>query len=94
MTDLPIPGLPEADLPLSGSEVLPISQGGVAKKVSVSNLPQPSGQLDSNELDAVQNANAPTGANPFATVADINNDANAASVINITYAALTAAVTA
>jgi hypothetical protein len=69
--DEPITGLGEANLPLTGNEAIVLVQNGVTKRTVLNNLPQPGGQLDSNELAAVQNANAPTGENPFATVADI-----------------------
>ena len=38
MSDVKISGLPASTTPLAGTEVLPIVQGGVTKKVSVANL--------------------------------------------------------
>jgi hypothetical protein len=68
MQDEPISGLSAANLPLTGTEVLVLVQDGITKKTGLDNLPE---QLDSNELAAVQNANAPTEVNPFATIDDL-----------------------
>jgi hypothetical protein len=68
MQDETISGLGAANLPLTGTELIVLVQDGVTKKTGLDNLPE---QLNSNELEAVQNANAPTGVNPFATIADL-----------------------
>jgi hypothetical protein len=69
MQDEPISGLGAANLPLTGTELIVLVQDGVTKKTGLDNLPE---QLDSNEIAAVQNANAPTGVNPFATIDDLS----------------------
>jgi hypothetical protein len=69
MQDETISGLGAANLPLTGTELIVLVQDGVTKKTGLDNLPE---QLDSNEIAAVQNANAPTGANPFATIDDLS----------------------
>lgn len=68
MQDETISGLGAANLPLTGTELMVIVQDGVTKKTALDNLPE---QLNSNEIDAVQNANAPTSVNPFATIGDL-----------------------
>lgn len=68
MQDETISGLGAANLPLTGTELMVIVQDGVTKKTALDNLPE---QLNSNEIAAVQNANAPTSVNPFATIADL-----------------------
>jgi hypothetical protein len=69
--DSSIPNLDPVNLPLSGAEVFPVSQNGVTKKMRVDEIPSSGGQLNSNELAAVQNANAPSETNPFATIDDL-----------------------
>ena len=68
MQDETISGLGAANLPLTGTELIVLVQNGVTKKTGLDNLPE---QLNSNELEAVQNANEPTSVNPFATIADL-----------------------
>lgn len=68
MPDLSIPNLPAASLPLIGDEITVVSQNGVASSVLINQFPV---QLTSDELDAVQGANAPDSTNVFATIDDI-----------------------
>lgn len=81
MVDSPISGLPDADLPLSGAEKTVIVQNGVTKQLAVEDLPQSGAQLNSNELAAVQNSNAPTAGNPFATATDISGKENSSNKV-------------
>jgi hypothetical protein len=70
--DEPISALGAASLPLTGNEKVVLVQNGVTKQTDIDNLPQPGGQLNANELAAIQNANLPTGLNPFATLNDLS----------------------
>jgi hypothetical protein len=70
--DEPISALGAASLPLTGNEKVVLVQNGVTKQTDIDNLPQPGGQLNTNELAAIQNANLPTGLNPFATLNDLS----------------------
>jgi hypothetical protein len=70
--DEPISALGAANLPLTGNEKIVLVQNGVTKQTDIDNLPQPGGQLNANELAAIQNANLPTGLNPFATLNDLS----------------------
>ncbi len=71
MANKKITELPDATLPLAGTEKLEIVQGGVNKKVSASDLGGTG--LDADIIDALEGANAPDAGNPYATMADVGS---------------------
>lgn len=89
MADVKISGLPASTVPLAGTEVLPVVQGGVTKQVSVNNLTAgkavSAAQLDVDNVRVDGNTISSTNTN-----GDITIDPNGAGLVVIPVPATTA----